>query len=256
MVESGLVVLVLLAAVGGLLVGSFLNVVAWRMPRGESLLTPGSHCPGCDRPVRPYDNVPVVSWLLLRGRCRDCRAPISARYPLVEALSAVLAVAVVVTSDGLHDLLLGLVLIALLVPIALIDLDHRIIPNRLTALGSIAALAVGAATDLSGVPEQLIAGAAAGGFLLLAALARPGGMGMGDVKLAGMLGLFLGREVAVALLVALVVGTLVGIGVMARRGVGEGRKTAIPFGPFLALGGVVALLAGPAIVDWYVATFA
>ena len=256
MVESQLVLLVVLAAAGGLLVGSFLNVVAWRLPRGESLVAPGSHCPGCGRPVRPYDNVPVVSWLLLRGRCRDCRAPISARYPLVEALTAALAAAVVLVlaDDGLGDVLLGLVLVALLVPIALIDLDHRIIPNRLTALGAVAALAIGVATDLDGVPEQLIAGAAAGGFLLLAALARPGGMGMGDVKLAGMLGMFLGREVAVALLVAFVAGTLVGVVVMARRGVGEGRKTAIPFGPFLALGGVVGLLAGPAIVDWYLST--
>jgi len=123
-------------------------------------------------------------------------------------------------------------------------------------LGALLALAIGAATGLDQLPEQLIAGAAAGGFLLLAALARPGGMGMGDVKLAGMLGLFLGREVAVALLVALVVGTLVGIVVMARRGVAEGRRTAIPFGPFLALGGVVAVLAGSPIVEWYLDTFA
>ncbi len=256
MVESGLVLLVVLAAVGGLLVGSFLNVVAWRLPRGESLLAPGSHCPGCDAPVRPYDNVPVVSWLLLRGRCRDCRASIAIRYPLVEACSAGLAVAVVAARHGTHELALGLTLVALLVPMALIDLDHRIIPNRLTALGALAALAIGLATDPGGVPQQLIAGVAAGGFLLAAALARPGGMGMGDVKLAGMLGLFLGREVAVALLVALLAGSFVGIVVMARRGVGEGRKTAIPFGPFLALGGAVALLAGPAIVHWYLSTFA
>ena len=248
-------VLVAFAALGGLLAGSFLNVVAWRLPRGESLLAPGSHCPGCEHPVRAHDNVPVLSWLALRGRCRDCREPISARYPLVEATSAALAVAVVLTDDGLHDLLLGLVLVALLVPIALIDLDHRLIPNVLTAAGAVAALAIGLATDPAGVPEQLIAGAAAGGFLLLAALARPGGMGMGDVKLAGMLGLFLGREVAVALLVALLAGTLVGVAVMVRKGAAEGRKTALPFGPFLALGGVVALLAGPAIVDWYLRSF-
>ncbi|HMJ04423.1 MAG TPA: prepilin peptidase [Conexibacter sp.] len=253
---QAMLALALTAAAGGLLAGSFLNVVAWRMPRGESLLLPGSHCPGCAHPVRPYDNVPVLSWLLLRGRCRDCRTPISARYPLVEALTAALAAGVVLTNDGLHDVLLGLVLVVLLVPIALIDLDHRIIPNRLTALGALAALAIGLATDPAEAPQQLIAGAAAGGFLLLAALARPGGMGMGDVKLAGMLGLFLGYEVAVALLVALVAGTLVGLVVIARRGAHEGRKTAIPFGPFLALGGVVALLAGPAIVDWYLGTFA
>jgi leader peptidase (prepilin peptidase)/N-methyltransferase len=256
MVEPGLMMLVVFAAVGGLLVGSFLNVVAWRLPRGESLVAPGSHCPGCEHPVRPYDNVPVLSWLALRGRCRDCRTPISARYPLVEALTAALAAGVVATSDGVHDVLLGLALVALLVPIALIDLDHRVIPNRLTALGALAALAIGAATDLDAVPQQLIAAAAAGGFLLVAALARPGGMGMGDVKLAGMLGLFLGREVAVALLVALLAGTAVGIAILARKGAGEGRRTAIPFGPFLALGGVVALLAGPAIVDWYLSAIA
>jgi leader peptidase (prepilin peptidase) / N-methyltransferase len=255
MVEPELVLLIACAAGGGLLVGSFLNVVVWRLPRGESLVAPGSHCPGCDAPVRPYDNVPVLSWLLLRGRCRDCRTPISLRYPLVEACSAALAVAVVVVRHGAHDLALGLTLIALLVPIALIDLDRRIIPNKLTGPGALAAIAIGAATHPAGLPAQLIAGAAAGGFLLLAALARPGGMGMGDVKLAGMLGLFLGRDVAVALLVALLAGTLVGAVVMARKGVGEGRKTAVPFGPFLALGGVTALLVGPALVDWYLRTF-
>jgi leader peptidase (prepilin peptidase)/N-methyltransferase len=244
-------VAIALAGLGGLLAGSFLNVVAWRLPRRESLLAPGSHCPGCDAPVRPYDNVPVLSWLALRGRCRDCRAPISARYPLVEALSAVLAVAVVLARGGVHDRALGLVLLALLVPIALIDLDHRIVPNRLTGAGALAALALGLATQPAGVPQQLAAGAAAGGFLLLAALAQPGGMGMGDVKLAGMLGLFLGWQVGVALLVALLAGTLVGMVVLARKGVAAGRKTAIPFGPFLALGGVVALLAGPALVHAY-----
>jgi leader peptidase (prepilin peptidase)/N-methyltransferase len=255
--EAEVLVLAALAVCGGLLAGSFLNVVVWRLPRGESLVLPGSHCPGCDAPVRPYDNVPVLSWLLLRGRCRDCRAPISPRYPLVEGACAALAAGVALTlrGDGAQELLLGLALTALLVPIALIDLDHRIIPNALTALGAVAALAIGLATDPAGVPEQLIAGAAAGGFLLLAALARPGGMGMGDVKLAGMLGLFLGREVTVALLVAFVAGSLFGVAVMARRGVAAGRKTAVPFGPFLALGGLVAVLAGSAIVDWYLRSF-
>jgi leader peptidase (prepilin peptidase)/N-methyltransferase len=256
MVESRLMPVIACAAAGGLLVGSFLNVVAWRLPRGESLVVPGSHCPGCDAPVRPYDNVPVLSWLLLRGRCRDCRAPISVRYPLVEALSAALAVAVVLTRHGVRDLTLGLVLMALLVPIALIDLDRRLIPNTLTGAGALAALAIGAATDPGGLPEQLIAGAIAGGLLLLAALARPGGMGMGDVKLAGMLGLFLGRDVAVALLVALLAGSLLGAAIVARKGIGEGRRTAVPFGPFLAAGGVTGVLVGPAIVDWYLRTFA
>lgn len=250
-----LLMLTALAALGGLLVGSFVNVVVWRLPRGESLVAPGSHCPCCTAAVRPYDNVPVLSWMALRGRCRDCRTRISARYPLVEALCAVVAVAVVLASDGTRELLLGLALTAVLVPIALIDLDHRLIPNVLTLAGACAALAIGMATDPAGVPEQLLAGAAAGGFLLAAALARPGGMGMGDVKLAAVLGLFLGWDVGVALLVALLAGTLVGLVVIARRGVAEGRRTALPFGPFLALGGMVALLAGSQLVDAYLRTF-
>jgi leader peptidase (prepilin peptidase) / N-methyltransferase len=146
--------LVAFAALGGLLVGSFLNVVAWRLPRGESLVAPGSRCPGCAAPVRPWDNVPVLSWLALRGRCRDCDVPISARYPLVEAASAALAVGVVVTQEGAHDVLLGLVLVALLVPIALIDLDLRLIPDRITGPGALAALAIGLVTDPGGVPAR------------------------------------------------------------------------------------------------------
>src|SRR4051794_12423128 len=240
----------------GLVLGSFLNVVAYRLPRGESLAHPGSHCPGCATPVRAYDNVPVLSWLLLRGRCRSCAVPISARYPLVEAGTAVLAVAVVLVHGADRDAVLPLVLLLLLVPIALIDLDRRIIPNKLTGPGALLAVVLGLVIDPAHVPEQLIAGAAAGGFLLVAALAYPAGMGMGDVKLAGMMGLFPGREVGVAMLVALLAGTLVGTAIMARKGAGEGRKTAVPFGPFLALGGVVAVLAGGPIVDWYLSTFA
>lgn len=245
-----------ISAFAGLLAGSFLNVVAYRLPRRESLVRPGSHCPACEAPVRPWDNVPVLSWLLLRGRCRNCGERISPRYPLVEALTAALAVAVVALRWEEPDIWLGLALVAVLVPTAVIDLDHRIIPNTLMAAGAIAAVAIGLLTDPGGEAERLIAGACAGAFLLAAALAYPRGMGMGDVKLAAVLGLFLGREVAVALLVALVAGTLVGVALMARRGVAEGRRTAIPFGPFLAFGGVVALLAGEPIVQWYLDTFA
>ncbi len=137
---------------------------------------------------------------------------------------------------------------------ALIDLEHRIIPNRLTGLGAVLALALLALLDRDALVEHLVAGAAAGGFLLAAALAYPGGMGMGDVKLAAVLGLFLGRDVGPAMLVALVAGVLVGALVIARKGAREGRRTAIPFGPFLALGGVAGLLAGEPVVAWYVAT--
>jgi leader peptidase (prepilin peptidase) / N-methyltransferase len=239
------------AALAGSVLGSFLNVVAYRLPRHESLAFPGSHCPACETPIKPYDNVPVLGWLLLRGRCRACGDAISPRYPAVEALTALLAVAVVLVKHSAHDLALGLVLVGILVPIALIDLEHRIIPNKITLPAALAALVIGALTKPSGLPEQLIAGAAAGGFLLVFALAYPRGMGMGDVKLAAVLGLFLGRSVGVAILVAVFTGTVVGAAVMARFGVAQGRKTAVPFGPFLAFGAIVALLVGPSLVHWY-----
>jgi leader peptidase (prepilin peptidase)/N-methyltransferase len=235
----------------GLVVGSFLNVVAYRLPRGESLVRPGSHCPHCGTAIKPYDNIPVLAWVALRGRCRTCRGKISARYPLVEAFTAAIALGVVLAKHSAHDVALGLVLVSVLVPIALIDLDHRIIPNKLVLPAAVAAIGLGAALRPAGLGEQLIAGAAAGGFLLAFVLTYPRGMGMGDVKLAAVLGLFLGRSVAVALLVAVLTGTLVGVVIMARLGVVRGRKTALPFGPFLALGGVVALFAGGPIVHWY-----
>lgn len=233
------------------MVGSFLNVVSHRLPRGESLVHPGSHCPHCSTAIKPYDNIPVLGWLLLRGRCRACGQPISVRYPLVEALTAVLAVAVVLTKASPRDVVLGLLLVGILVPIALIDLERRIIPNKITLPAAIAAVVIGVALHPAGVSEQLIAGAAAAGFLLVFVLAYPRGMGMGDVKLAGVLGLFLGRSVAVALLAAVLAGAILGAIVMARVGVKQGRKTAVPFGPFLAFGGLVGLYAGPAIVHWY-----
>lgn len=244
-----------LAAVMGLLIGSFLNVVAYRLPRGESLSHPGSRCPSCGTPVKPYDNIPVVSWLLLRGRCRACKAPISARYPLVEATTAVLAVAVVLVKGADRDAWLGLAFVLVLVPVALIDFDYQIIPNKITLPAAIAAIAIGAITRPEHLVEQLIAGAAAGLFLLLALLAYPRGMGMGDVKFAAVMGLFLGRTVAPAMLAALLSGTLIGVAIMARKGIAAGRKTKVPFGVFLALGSIVGLLAGGPIVSWYLDTF-
>jgi leader peptidase (prepilin peptidase)/N-methyltransferase len=245
-----------LSVLFGGLVGSFLNVVAFRLPRGESLSRPRSRCPGCETPIRPYDNVPVLSWLILRGRCRDCRMRIPWRYPAVEAGTALLcgAVALTLWGDGV-DVSLGLVLVLLLVPITLIDLEHRIIPNKIVAVGSVAALALLGFSDPGRLPEHLIAAAAAGGFLLVAAIAYPAGMGMGDVKMAAMLGLFLGRAVAPAMFTAMIAGTLVGAVIIARVGASRGRKTGIPFGPYLALGGLVGLLVGDQLVDWYLRTF-
>ncbi len=240
-----------LAGALGAAIGSFLNVVAYRLPRHESLVRPPSRCPGCGMTIRAYDNVPVFGWLLLRGRCRGCRTKISPRYPIVEAVTAGLAVAVAVTQSSAHALTLDFTLIAVLVPVALIDFDHRLIPNRITAPAAVLALAIGLMTKPAGVPEQLIAGLAAGGFLLFFVLAYPRGMGMGDVKLAAVLGLYLGRSVAVALLGGVLLASVVGGVVMARLGVERGRKTAIPFGPFLALGGLIAMFAGPSILHWY-----
>lgn len=244
------------AALFGLIIGSFLNVVAWRLPRRESLVRPRSKCPGCDTPIRPYDNVPVLSWVLLRGHCRGCGERISPRYPLVEALTAALYVAVV--AANLHDTLrlaLGLVLVTLLVPVTVIDLDHRIIPNRLTGPAALVAVALGAVIEPSYVPEQLIAGASALLFFYLPALIHRKGMGMGDVKLAGVLGLYLGRAVAPAILFALVLGVVVGAAIIAAKGMSDGRRTKVPFGPFLAAGALVAFFVGDALVDGYADRF-
>jgi leader peptidase (prepilin peptidase) / N-methyltransferase len=243
------------AGVLGAIFGSFLNVVAYRLPRHQSLVAPASRCPNCSTPVKPYDNVPIVSWLLLRGHCRSCAATISPRYPVVETLTAALCVGAVLTHQSSVGIATSVLVILLVIPAALIDLEHRIIPNRLTAVGAVLALLVGLALDPAGEPERLIAAGAAGGFLLLAALAYPGGMGMGDVKFAAVLGLLLGRSVAPALLIALLSGVVAGVVVIIRKGQREGRKTAVPFGPFLALGALVAVFAGNAIVDLYVNHF-
>jgi len=243
------------AAVTGLAVGSFLNVVVWRLPRGESLKHPGSHCPSCGHLVRPYDNVPVVSWLVLRGRCRDCDARIPVRYPVLEAATAILWVAVVAVKwDDAAAIVLGIVLVTLMVAVVPIDLDHRLILNKLTYPAAVLAPVIGLLLDPGFVPEQLIAGLAAAGFFLVAALVYPAGMGIGDVKLAGVMGLYLGRAVAPAIFVALIAGVLAGVIVMARVGRKRGRKVQVPFGPFLALGSVLALFVGEELFDAYVDT--
>lgn len=244
------------AAAFGLIIGSFLNVVAHRVPSRISLATPASRCPSCETPIKPYDNIPVLSWLLLRGRCRSCSEPIAARYPLVEALTGILfATVVAVHHDDAAKLVLGLVLVAFLVPISLIDLDHRLIPNRLTLPAAVLAIVLGTVLDPGGEPERLIAGAVAGAALGLPSLLHPKGIGMGDAKLVAVLGLFLGASVAPAFLVAFLVGTIVGVAIMLRKGVSQGRKTSVPFGPFLALGGVVGVLAGNELVQMYLGTF-
>jgi len=238
----------------GAIIGSFLNVVAHRVPLGESLVTPGSHCPGCGAEVKPYDNIPVVSWLLLRGRCRSCGMRISPRYLLVELATAIAFAAVVGVRGFDNDLVLELPFVAALIALAAIDFDHKLLPNKivypLAAYGVIATLLV----DQDDLVENLIAGAGAFVFLFVAVIAYPRGMGMGDVKLAGAMGLYLGLSVIPALLVAFLSGTLVGIVIIAREGA-AGRKKAVPFGVFLALGGIVGVLAGPELIDLYETNF-
>ncbi|MFN2612250.1 MAG: A24 family peptidase [Solirubrobacterales bacterium] len=242
------------AFVFGAVLGSFVSVVAHRVPRNESVAGGRSKCPRCGHQIAAYDNIPIVSWFLLRGRCRHCGWRISARYPLVEAaLGLGFAGAVLVLRDDPTQLELGLVLLTTLAAVTLTDLEQRLIPNSILIVSAVIGLAV-AATDPPGLGERAIAAAAAGGFFLLAALAYPRGMGMGDVKLAALIGFFLGRAVAPAILVALLSGAVVGIAILARKGV-EGRKQAVPFGPFLALGGLVGLLAGSEILDWYLDSF-
>jgi leader peptidase (prepilin peptidase) / N-methyltransferase len=242
------------AGVFGAVIGSFLNVVAHRVPAGESLVSPGSRCPECGTPVKPYDNVPVASWLVLRGRCRTCDAPISPRYPLVELITAVTFAAVVAARGFDDDLVLELPFVAALIALAAIDLDHKVLPNKivypLAAYGLIATLLV----DRDDLVENLIAGAGAFAFLLAAVIAYPRGMGMGDVKLAGAMGLYLGLSVIPALLTAFLSGSVVGVFILAREGA-AGRKKAVPFGVFLALGGIVGVLAGPELIDVYETNF-
>lgn len=257
-----MVVLAVLAALLGLAVGSFLNVVVWRVPRGESVVTPRSHCPRCDAGIRPRDEIPVVSWLLLRGRCRDCRAPISARYPLVELLTAAVFVAVAVRFR--HDLGLlpaYLYLGALGVALALIDFDVKRLPNVLTlpayVVGPLLLVLAVLSRDGGGWSALLRAlGGLAAMFAFYFVLwygTRGRGMGFGDVKLAGVVGLFLaflGWQVwLVGLFAGFFVGGVVGIALMA--GGRAGRKTKVPYGPFMLLGALIAVLVGTGIAHSY-----
>ncbi len=235
----------------GTVLGSFLNVVIYRLPRGQSLVRPGSRCPRCGTPIRAADNVPLLSFLLLRGRCRACRGPIGWRYPLVEAAAGALLVAAWyrhAPAGAWVGLASAAVFSLSLLAVFFIDLDHQIIPNAITYPGLAAGLAL-AALQGTLVPAVLSA-AGAGAFFLLVALVSRGGMGGGDIKLAAMMGAFLGWPgVAVGLLVAFVVGAAAGLALIAagRRS----RKDAIPFGPALAAGGVVALLAGDVLLRWW-----
>jgi leader peptidase (prepilin peptidase) / N-methyltransferase len=243
----------------GLVIGSFMTVAVHRLPRGESLVAPRSRCPSCGAPIEPRDNVPVLSWILLRGRCRRCGAPISVEYPLLELATAGLVVLAAIRHPDPWRAGLVAGLVAMMPAITLIDIRHRIIPNRLTypallLFPVVIALAwlVGDAVDpLSGLIGLGLFG---GGLFVIALIS--GGMGLGDVKLAALVGLVLGslglRYVGVAAGAAILLGGLGGIVALA---MGRDRKSAIPFGPYLAAGAVVAGLWGAPIADWYLDRF-
>jgi leader peptidase (prepilin peptidase)/N-methyltransferase len=235
-----------------LAVGSFLNVVAARVPLRRSVVSPGSACMSCATPIAWYDNLPLLSWALLRGRCRHCGVAIPVRYPAVELATALLVAACALRFGLSWDTLVASFFCASLVAVSATDLEHRIIPNRIVLPA--AALVLAAQTILHPSPEWALGALGASGFLLVAAIAYPAGMGMGDVKLALLLGAMTGSAVPVALMVGMLAALVPSAVLLARHG-SKARKMGIPFGPFLALGGAVALFAGDALVDAYLGLF-
>ncbi len=259
-------------ALFGLLFGSFANVVIWRFPRGESLSYPGSHCPVCEAPISWYDNVPVASWIALRGRCRSCDAPISARYPAVELMSSVLWVVAGVLFGMSFKTAFAVFFFYLLLILSFIDLDLRRLPNALLGLMSVVGLVgilfsqltrlqalplLATGQGLLGEPavSAALGAAAAAGVMLLIALGyeryrHTQGLGMGDIKLLAVMGLYLGLFA----LMALFLGTLLGAawGLLAARARRTSLRQAMPFGPFLALGSFATVLFGPAVWNWYI----
>jgi leader peptidase (prepilin peptidase)/N-methyltransferase len=242
----------------GLLVGSFLNVVVHRVPAGQSVVRPRSSCPGCGTEISARDNIPVLSWLLLRGRCRSCSAPISVRYPAVEALTALLFLAMALRFGWSAELPAFLYLTAVGVALAAIDIDTRRLPDALTLPsyvvgGGLLALAEAVDDTWGTLLRALLGMVVLYTFYFVLMLVRAGGMGFGDVKLAGVLGLYLGwlgwGVLAVGAFLGFALGAVVGIGLMlAGR---AGRKSAIPFGPFMLVGALIAILWGPWLVDAY-----
>jgi leader peptidase (prepilin peptidase)/N-methyltransferase len=259
----------------GTLIGSFLNVVIYRVPLGKSIVAPPSACGACGHEVRGYDNIPLISWLVLRGKCRDCAAPISVRYPLVELAGAIafglvawrFVPAVVAASGGAEvaaavvQLVAYLYLVAISIALALIDLDTRRLPNVIVLPAYLVGLALlGIAALLTGSWSALatagIGAVVTGGLYLILALVRPGAMGMGDVKLAGVVGLFLGwlgvPELILGTVAAFILGGVVGVGMLLA---GRGRKAAIAFGPWILAGAWIAILAGAPLVRAYLSLF-
>ena len=242
---------VALAAAGfapGLVLGSFLNVVAARVPLRRSVVKPGSACMSCGTELAWRDNVPLVSWVLLRGRCRHCGTRLPWRYPAVELATAVLFAACFLAFGLTAYAFLAAGVCAVLFAISAIDVEHRIVPNRIVVPATGIVLVANTLIDPS--VEWLLGGLAGFAFLFIAAVIYPAGMGMGDVKLAAFLGVMLGRDVAVALMVGMLLAIVPSVVLLARHG-SRARKMGIPFAPFLAGGGIVALFAGGQLLDAY-----
>jgi leader peptidase (prepilin peptidase) / N-methyltransferase len=235
-----------------LAIGSFLNVVAARVPLQRSVAAGRSACMSCGAAIAWYDNVPLVSWVVLRRRCRGCGAGISWVYPAVELATALLVAGCFWRFGVSWAAAIGAFYVCVLVAISAIDLEHKIIPNRIVLPAALVVLA--ARTLVHPSVEWFLAGLGASVFLLVAALAYPAGMGMGDVKLALLLGFAVGRSVPVALMLGMLSALVPSIVLLARHGA-AGRKMAIPFGPFLALGGIVAYFWGDAVLDAYLGVF-
>jgi leader peptidase (prepilin peptidase)/N-methyltransferase len=239
----------------GCCLGSFLNVCIYRLPQGLSIVSPGSFCPQCRTPVRGYDNIPLLSYLLLRGRCRSCGAKISWRYPLVEGLTGALAVALYLKFGLTGSFFAFFAFVAALVVITFIDLDHRIIPDVISLPGIGIGFLLSFFLPHPSVTESLIGLLAGGGSLYLVAvgyetLTKREGMGGGDVKLLAMIGAWLGwKAVLFTLFAASLTGSLIGGGAMVLQK--QGRHYAVPFGPFLAFGCLAYLFFGPPLIDWY-----
>jgi leader peptidase (prepilin peptidase)/N-methyltransferase len=241
--------IVVVSGLLGLIAGSFLNVVIHRVPLRQSVVWPASHCPACGEPIEPRDNVPLLSYVVLRGRCRSCKARISARYPLVEALTGVLFAGAAYEFGLGLDLLSALALILALIALAGTDLEHRLLPNAIVGPAAL----VGFTLSVLDSPERwwvyLASALAVAGGLFALAFAYPGGMGMGDVKMGGMLGAFLGPYAALAVFLGALCGAITG-GLLMAAGKME-RRHALPFGVFMALGGIVALFVGPELWGLY-----
>jgi leader peptidase (prepilin peptidase) / N-methyltransferase len=242
--------LAVLSLAPGLALGSFLNVVAARVPRRASIVTPASACMECGTPIAWRDNIPLLSWVLLRGSCRDCGTRISPLYPGVELATALLVAACVLDFRLSGQMVVAAFFCAVLVAVTATDLTHRIIPNRIVLPAAVVILI--AQTALEPSPQWTLGALGASGFLFLAVLAYPAGMGMGDVKLALVMGAALGKTVPVALMLGMLTALVPAVILLARHG-SAARKMGIPFGPFLALGSVVALFFGDQLVDAYLA---